>query len=203
MTRSLCVLAALTLFSEFLVGCDSVRKSFGGGKNAPDEFVVYKRPPLSLPPEYGLRPPAPGESRPQKVSPMDQAREAILGKNAARTAASPTTVKAGSPGLQALITRTGANKAEPGIRRLVNQESSVLADEDQIFVNKLIFWVDDKSNPGIVVVIDRVLVGAVIDFLDFHWAGFHWPAFNVADIAITSGAAALIWDSFFGKHEDS
>ena len=151
MTRSLCVLAALTLFSGFLVGCDSVRKSFGGGKNAPDEFVVYKRPPLSLPPEYGLRPPAPGESRPQKVSPMDQAREAILGKNAARTAASPTTVNAGSPGLQALITRTGANKAEPGIRRLVNQESSVLADEDQIFVNKLIFWVDDKSNPGIVV----------------------------------------------------
>ena len=151
MTRTLCVLAALTLFSGFLVGCDSVRKSFGGDKNAPDEFVVYKRPPLSLPPEYGLRPPAPGESRPQKVSPMDQAREAILGKNAARTAASPTTVKAGSPGLQALITRTGANKAEPGIRRLVNQESSVLADEDQIFVNKLIFWVDDKSNPGIVV----------------------------------------------------
>ena len=151
MTRSRCVLAALTLFSEFLVGCDSVRKSFGGGKNAPDEFVVYKRPPLSLPPEYGLRPPAPGESSPQKVSPMDQARDAILGKNAARTAASPTTVNAGSPGLQALITRTGANKAEPGIRRLVNQESSVLADEDQIFVNKLIFWVDDKSNPGIVV----------------------------------------------------
>lgn len=52
-------------------------------------------------------------------------------------------------------------------------------------------------------VIDRALVGAVIDFLDFHWAGFHWPAFNVADIAITSGAAALIWDSFFGKHEES
>ena len=151
MTRSRCVLAALTLFSEFLVGCDSVRKSFGGGKNAPDEFVVYKRPPLSLPPEYGLRPPAPGESRPHNVSPMDHAREAILWKNAARTAASPTTVNAGSPGLQALITRTGANKAEPGIRRLVNQESSVLADEDQIFVNKLIFWVDDKSNPGIVV----------------------------------------------------
>ena len=47
-------------------------------------------------------------------------------------------------------------------------------------------------------VVDRVLVGAVVDFLDFHWAGYHWPAFNVADIAITSGAAALIWDSFFG-----
>ena len=49
-------------------------------------------------------------------------------------------------------------------------------------------------------VIDRVLLGAVVDFLDFHWAGYHWPAFNVADIAITCGAAALIWDSFFGEH---
>ena len=52
-------------------------------------------------------------------------------------------------------------------------------------------------------VIDRVLLGAVVDFLDFHWAGYHWPAFNVADIAITCGAAALIWDSFFGEHEES
>ena len=151
MTRSLLVFAVLTLFGGALVSCDSVRKSFGGGKNAPDEFVVFKRPPLSLPPEYGLRPPAPGVSRPQKVSPMDQAREAILGKNAVRPDATTKTANAGSPGLQALITLTGADKAEPGIRRLINQESSVLADEDQLFVNKLIFWVDDKSNPGIVV----------------------------------------------------
>ncbi|MBM3372894.1 MAG: lipoprotein signal peptidase [Betaproteobacteria bacterium] len=43
-------------------------------------------------------------------------------------------------------------------------------------------------------VIDRVLLGAVVDFLDFHAAGWHWPAFNVADSAITCGAALLIWD---------
>jgi signal peptidase II len=43
-------------------------------------------------------------------------------------------------------------------------------------------------------VIDRVLFGAVIDFLDFHLGGYHWPAFNVADSAITCGAALLIWD---------
>ena len=149
--RSLLVFAVLTLFGGALASCDSVRKSFGGGKNAPDEFVVFKRPPLSLPPEYGLRPPDPGVSRPQKILPMDQAREAILGKNAARLEATTTTSAAESPGLQALITRAGADKVEPGIRRLVNQESSVLADEDQLFVNKLIFWVDDKSNSGIVV----------------------------------------------------
>ena len=44
-------------------------------------------------------------------------------------------------------------------------------------------------------VIDRILVGAVVDFLDFHAFGRHWPAFNVADSAITCGAALLVWDA--------
>ena len=44
-------------------------------------------------------------------------------------------------------------------------------------------------------VIDRILIGAVIDFLDFHALGYHWPAFNVADSAITCGAALLIFDA--------
>lgn len=43
-------------------------------------------------------------------------------------------------------------------------------------------------------VIDRLLHGYVVDFLDFHWAGWHFPAFNVADAAITVGAACLILD---------
>jgi signal peptidase II len=42
--------------------------------------------------------------------------------------------------------------------------------------------------------IDRVLYGYVVDFLDFHWRGWHFPAFNVADSAITIGAACLILD---------
>jgi signal peptidase II len=42
--------------------------------------------------------------------------------------------------------------------------------------------------------IDRVLYGHVIDFLDFHVAGWHWPAFNVADSAICVGAALFIYD---------
>lgn len=43
---------------------------------------------------------------------------------------------------------------------------------------------------------DRVLAGRVTDFLLFHYAGWAWPAFNVADSAITVGAALLIIDSF-------
>jgi len=43
--------------------------------------------------------------------------------------------------------------------------------------------------------IDRIWIGAVVDFLDFHAAGWHWPAFNVADSAITCGAAMLVVDS--------
>jgi signal peptidase II len=43
--------------------------------------------------------------------------------------------------------------------------------------------------------IDRIAVGAVIDFLDFHAFGYHWPAFNVADSAITCGAVLLVFDA--------
>jgi signal peptidase II len=43
-------------------------------------------------------------------------------------------------------------------------------------------------------VIDRLVHGHVIDFLDFHWAGWHFPAFNVADSTITVGAVCLILD---------
>ncbi|MES2561338.1 MAG: signal peptidase II [Pseudomonadota bacterium] len=45
-------------------------------------------------------------------------------------------------------------------------------------------------------VIDRIVIGAVVDFFDFHAYGVHWPAFNVADAAISCGAALLIWDAF-------
>jgi signal peptidase II len=43
-------------------------------------------------------------------------------------------------------------------------------------------------------VIDRIAYGHVIDFLDFHWRGWHWPAFNLADSAIVAGAGLLILD---------
>lgn len=41
-------------------------------------------------------------------------------------------------------------------------------------------------------VVDRLLHGAVFDFLDFHYAGWHWPAFNMADCAVVVGVALLV-----------
>jgi signal peptidase II len=43
---------------------------------------------------------------------------------------------------------------------------------------------------------DRVTLGQVVDFLYFHYQSWYWPAFNVADSAITVGVALLLWDSF-------
>ena len=53
-------------------------------------------------------------------------------------------------------------------------------------------------------VVDRLRFDAVVDFLDFHLAGYHWPAFNVADSAITVGVALMLWHQFrFGKDTET
>ncbi len=51
-------------------------------------------------------------------------------------------------------------------------------------------------------VIDRLRFGAVADFLDFHVFGYHWPAFNVADSAISIGVVLLLYDGLFGRQGD-
>jgi signal peptidase II len=50
---------------------------------------------------------------------------------------------------------------------------------------------------------DRLAYGQVVDFLDLHAFGWHWPAFNVADSAITVGAGALIAEGFLGQRQDA
>ncbi len=50
--------------------------------------------------------------------------------------------------------------------------------------------------------IDRVRFGYVVDFLDFYVAGYHWPAFNVADSAITAGVFLAVFSFYFGDKKD-
>lgn len=50
--------------------------------------------------------------------------------------------------------------------------------------------------------IDRLVYGYVIDFIDLYYGSWHWPTFNVADSAITIGAGLMLWDAFRGHREE-
>ena len=55
-------------------------------------------------------------------------------------------------------------------------------------------------------VLDRIMYGAVVDFIDLHYANWHWPAFNIADSAFCIGASLIIWGELrksFGKSTQS
>jgi lipoprotein signal peptidase len=45
-------------------------------------------------------------------------------------------------------------------------------------------------------ILDRLRIGAVTDFVDVHYKGWHWPTFNLADVAIVSGVTLLVLFSF-------
>lgn len=77
----------------------------------------------------------------------------------------------------------------------------------------LIYWLSRATSPllavaiGLIIggavgnVIDRLRLGAVVDFLDFHLGALHWPAFNVADSAICIGVAAMLLDGLVLRRE--
>lgn len=82
-----------------------------------------------------------------------------------------------------------------------------------IIVAVLVYWLSRASSPLLAVaigfiiggavgnVIDRLRLGAVVDFLDFHIGTLHWPAFNFADSAICIGVAVMLVDSLVLRRE--
>src|ERR1039458_2342053 len=75
--------AAVVMIGLCLAGCQSTRQALGMTKVVPDEFRVVTKAPLVVPPDYALRPPAPGEPRPQELQPESQARRALIGQRQA------------------------------------------------------------------------------------------------------------------------
>lgn len=134
-------------------GCEDVESVFSPPKNSPDEFAVYSRAPLSLPPNYALRPPVPGATRPQDVVPRKEAKEAIMGQRgdganisgAAATPSASANFVAGSPGVMALLRDAGGLDADPNIRATINQETSIFTDQGVLFADKLLFWRKQKE----------------------------------------------------------
>lgn len=123
--------AAVVMLS--LSGCSDAKKALGWTKTPPDEFSVVSRAPLSVPPQFQLRPPEPGAVRPQEGTAREQARGALLGSRAVE-------VGSRSPGEVALLQMAGADRAMPDVRSVVNRELAALADADKTFTDRLVFW---------------------------------------------------------------
>ena len=132
--------------SASLSACDNVSSALGFGKNPPDEFAVVRSAPLTLPPDFTLRPPRPGEPRPNEATARDQAESVLLQE----AGVSPAENAAATSGEAALIERAGATDVDPNIRQIVDREFAGFASEDESFVESLMFWRDTKP-PGEVV----------------------------------------------------
>ena len=145
------VALGLAVLALSLGACEDTKKMLGLDKRPPDEFTVYSRAPLSLPPNYDLRPPAPGEVRPQEAAPSTEAQTALRGQRSGAVNEQPVPTGA-SPGVTALLRQTGGLTTQPNIRVLINEEAAKLAQENQRVTDKILFWRDPEPDAGSVVV---------------------------------------------------
>lgn len=126
-------------------GREDLQRSFGLVREAPDEFVVTTQPPLSVPPDFTLRPPAPGAPRPQQQSTTAAAESTLV----PQLALTPSQAVGGeTPGQQALIAAAGP-PAPPNIRSEVDSEAAKEASSSKL-TDELMFW-RSPPPPGVVV----------------------------------------------------
>jgi hypothetical protein len=129
--------AGLAALGAGLSGCQNTAAALGMTKVVPDEFRVVTKAPLTVPPDYSLRPPAPGEPRPQELQPESAARTALLGQRAAQDR---------SQGEKLLAAKAGGDKADPLVRYVVDDEFGEIAHKDPSFADRVLFWKKDKTD---------------------------------------------------------
>jgi len=129
-----------------LAGCDGggLSRTFGLTRDAPDEFLVTTRAPLSMPPDFALRPPRPGAPRPQEQSEQAQAEEILV----PQTALAGSGARAPSAGQAALLEQSGP-AAPADIRRRVDQEARMDAPNEG-FVDRLLYWRKSDTKEAVV-----------------------------------------------------
>ncbi|MCK5556112.1 MAG: DUF3035 domain-containing protein [Alphaproteobacteria bacterium] len=124
-----------------LSGCASVKSELGVGRNSPDEFMVIKRAPLTLPPEYTLRPPvAPNKSKSAEET-AEKTRAALMGKTKTSSAAKGAAEKA-------LLDKIGVETANTDIRKMIDDDNGYISIENRTVADKLIFWDDEQHSPN-------------------------------------------------------
>jgi Protein of unknown function (DUF3035) len=138
----------LLLVGQLLVtACSggSVQRALGLNKRSPDEFAVVSRAPLIVPPDFELRPPRPGETRPQVGTTADQARATLLGEVPQGTTPGARDVWAdpgpvASVGQQALLQEAGASAIDPDVRQQIAAENQSLAAVEGELFTRLLQW---------------------------------------------------------------
>ena len=130
------ILAGVLVATAGLAGCQSAQKALGMTKVTPDEFRIVTKAPLVVPPDYSLRPPAPGEPRPQELQPESAARNALLGQREAETR---------SDGEKLLVAKAGAERADPLVRYVVDDEFGDISHKEKSFADKVMFWKKDTA----------------------------------------------------------
>ena len=135
-----------------LGGCGMFDNIGNTKKTAPDEFKIVSHSPLTMPPNADLRPPRPGEPRPQETSPADQAKEALSPTLAGRVQqqASSPAPRAGDVSEQSLVAKASTGGVDPNIRSTVNRDTRTIADQNKSFIDSLIFW-QDAPVPGTII----------------------------------------------------
>jgi len=129
------VLAAATAAS----GCAGVSRAIGASRSSPDEFRVMTHAPLTLPPDYNLRPPRPGEARPGESDPSTEARAALFGDNVGQAA---------TQGERAFISAAGASTADDNIRDQIDYEAQGVVRRNEGFVNSLLAFRGSGEAPA-------------------------------------------------------
>lgn len=135
-TISACAMLSLLALSACGNGDANVKEELGLKVAPPDEFSVVTRAPLSVPPDYTLRPPRPGAERPMEISVREQAKKTVFGVDDVAS----NQPAAADPANSEFMSKLGAGTADPAIRSSLDSEMVALDKKDQPAAEKLLFW---------------------------------------------------------------
>lgn len=123
-----------------------VRDTLGINRSAPDEFKVVSRPPLSVPPDFELRPPVSGGDVVDKSATEQKAKSLILGTQ--QPASADAVNNTASAGESQLLNRAGAAQADPAIREQIQKDRAVDTETAEDQKSMLENLVGSKSEAG-------------------------------------------------------
>ena len=135
-------MAFFALFMVVVSACGGPGNTLGFGKSPPDEFAVVRTPPLTVPPDYSLRPPELGASGLREEPISLQAQKQVFGTT------NDLKMKPNSEGEYALLRKAGALNVNPDMKKLIDEEFTIYALESESFFEALLFWRNDNELKG-------------------------------------------------------